>query len=58
MYQLTGTEMKSEEDIVREESQCAFCGCLLTTADKCKEFACELCRLEYQDAFDKDSDDT
>lgn len=50
-------EQINQEDLVRKESACAFCGCLLTTANdptffKCKEYACEICCLEYQDAID------
>lgn len=45
----------AEIDRFKKEHTCAMCGCLINE-DKGwlarRDFTCELCRLEYQDAFE------
>jgi len=51
---------KSIEDKFKEDHTCKICGCLMDHDHQenmsfwigKKDFACELCRIEYQDAFD------
>jgi len=50
--------MSSIDKLIRE-CMCAFCGCLIENEKtegvrmylSVKDYACDLCRLEYQDAF-------
>lgn len=51
--------MKELEDKFRDDHTCKMCGALMEHEHQegmrfwiaKKDFACELCRLEYQDAF-------
>jgi len=48
------------EDKFKEDHTCKMCGCLMEHEHQegakfwltQKDFACELCRMEYQDAFE------